>query len=1249
MDKSKEIKIRKAVSLISDVCQQQLIGQQRVQTLISELIMILNECFGEEHTNEILHALTDSGDGYFQPRELVFTLKFSLIAKKALSKKVKFAFNMIKCIFKEFKRESKLHQIEGPRNAIKSTFSSPEFIANEARVDDCKSIDLPLKKDNETDTIVRCTDYSKKRTKEIAEALKNKNEKLVKEKTFLYWRNKMMINEYKSLASLNNCIKIFKRGLGKHFGRFLIGGKSHARSKNFLSRLIKKSEIKNCKSPFKIWKKEKTHTRNMSASSILQHTPSEKWSLYTARKILAGLEQTIFYFAFEKPFKIIIGTYEDGLIEMAEKVPTVSSKKPPMHKKLRSGNPAKEENIDETIGVITPSFKTSQMQNTQNKQVSDFGGSSIESSITKLSFSQLTSISIFGLAKSDEDLSKTILSFNPENESSRLMCDESSFNLFGETSINEVEDLLDKSACEINEKEADESPKKEFVFWTDYVRVLSPVKNKAKLRNQAQAESIGKDSLQLEFDKIEKNSSDTKNEEIIMLDIPKKAGSFSERNREKRKLRSQAQERQKIESIDESPIKPANFNEVENFTPSGEESWLGDSMIDLTAQNQISKKNSQLCKDNEGNKFEVLPLAFRDKNLDNIILEKPKRIEAASQNEINGGSNILNSKVPIIRITGPINCCEISINNEEKERLNKKEISHLNSLKPKSFTPSKELHPKDSIESFKTDVSSSVTESAGQQILSINNHTDDDSYSYLNHSYFSLQHQSSIEIKSEIAWKNKQIDDFIKAILSCHRICTQRLTFSILKDFTDNKKSHVNYLINCLFETLILNALEAQKIRNQKVPYSYKSLSIVSLDSEEPMSEKDFVTAILLKDDPYYDEKELFKKRSANVLALASHKAIKRAKLQNSFNSIILYSLKRKKYTQKLTLMTKIIQEKISSINSYIFSILLGIRSEFHSKDNNYTKLTFKNSHKGHEVKRYKAIDNKFVFSFTNKVETMLELALFKQKYMSFKCIQEESLMSTRHNKQKHKYGAKACLTILTEILKPKCKKIIKDSFESIKNNKFSIKHKHNSRPKINVKAAIALYTKLLKISQNRSLNNKKKSFRKIYSYSKTLERVYKLFKFTDLLASAIEKSNNKLIYSSFHRIHDKSERERIYKYVKVDYLFKKAFIRRLANAFVAWISNLERQKELDITVSLQRESGSKTDYSWRSCYSSYSTTPITCRTGKSDLSAKKRGVLLPVPKTIHDYIDDFNEVAGKKVDASYFSSPVPNPDRLRI
>lgn len=128
MDTSQEDKIRKAVLVIGDVCKQQFHGQQRVQILISQLILLLDESFGSEHSTEIIKTLTDNPDLGFQPRALVVFLNIALIFKRCVTKQTKFSFNLIRCLYKETKRPT--HSINPSDVSIEkfySFISSPDY------------------------------------------------------------------------------------------------------------------------------------------------------------------------------------------------------------------------------------------------------------------------------------------------------------------------------------------------------------------------------------------------------------------------------------------------------------------------------------------------------------------------------------------------------------------------------------------------------------------------------------------------------------------------------------------------------------------------------------------------------------------------------------------------------------------------------------------------------------------------------------------------------------------------------------------------------------------------------------------------------------------------------------------------------------------------------------------------------------------------------------------------------------------
>ncbi|CAG9326710.1 unnamed protein product [Blepharisma stoltei] len=1156
MDKSKEVKLRKAVLLISDVCQQQLKGQQRVQTLISELIMLLDECFGEEHATEILNALTDNSDGFFQPRGLVFTLRFSLIARKIMSKKVKFSFNMMKCIFKEFKRESALNPSQVSEHKIRSFFSSPEPRKNDTCIDENKSCDLVFSRVSEADADYSA--YKKKRTKEMGDVLKNQNEKLIKEKTFLDWRNKMMMNKYKWIGILNNCIKIFKRCLGKHFGKFLIGGKARLRSKSALCRLIKKADIKKCQSLFKVWKKTQIHLRNKSDSSKIQQSQTKKWNLYNARKVIAGLEQALFYFFLEKAFTAIIGRLSK--LERFEK-PLNDTK----HQKIRASGP----NHDEKIGAETPSFKTSTIQ---NQALVDFGASPIESSSNKLSFSQLSSISIFGYLKSDnEDLSKTIGSFNPDNESSRSICDESSLSLFGPGDEKEIKDIINTS----NESlEKGEIPKKEDKRQTpDNLKVPRPPKNIAKLRRNMQSEKRTQSSPRPEREEIKENSADSQEKDSIKLEMPKKPGGFAERNREKRNLRALSQTQpKKSNALSQSPKKEVSSPNIDSCHPVIENNRLSDSIINLPAQAPKTPQN--IFNEQEKKKTETLPFISKEN------FSKPSKLNKVPIEAVSEKSDIESSKdsspvfnqrrnISKFSIFGPINSLGIKIADNKTHR--RENLS----FDPSNYTPYKEKNPFDSIESIKTaDTSPSqvyTRDSSRFSLNSVTNHTEIRPRPFLvckplpsKYADFDIELQESVGIQSKIIIKIKKIQKFSEVILRNQNHYIKYLKFNNWKNFTEERRSDVRYWINCLFEALILNVL-----KDWTRPLNSKSPEICSFDSIESLKETEFIKPRLLQDDPFYDEKKLFRKKSAQILALAIKKIIKQSQMESGFDKIAQYSSQKK-------------------------------------------RLKYQN-------------------------------------------IKEKSLLQSRYTKPIKTLEAKACFIILNNILQPKFKKTLKCSFDSIRTKAFTYRSSYKPKSKRNsLHSAGPLLMKLSKIFQLHSINDKKKSFRVIYSYAKNLKNDCKVYKFINLLQCVFKRSQKDYIYAGFSRIYDKSERARIYKYVKIDYFFKKVFIRRLANAFVVWVSNSAKAKEierkkLNLSNTLQRRSGNKADLSWTSCFSSHSTSPMTSRARGFDVNSKNMKIFLPFPKSIHDYIDDFNEVSKQKIDASYFTSPGGNSGKMRI
>ncbi|CAG9311436.1 unnamed protein product [Blepharisma stoltei] len=256
MDKSNEAIIRNIVVQLTTAIQRQFTEQQKIQSLMANLNSLIDQTFGIEQTKELLNSLTSNEDPGFQPRCLVLAIKVTLIRKKLQVKKVKYAFNLIRCLYKDFKRESTIYANSLSISRPISLFNnSPENKTKFVDVSDAnpgKSMECLLKDLSQSAIHIP---KLKQRNKDIGEAWRIQKEKATKGKLLMFWHQKMLAKKFKNFASLNNCNKIFKKCMGKHFNNFLQSGTRRARSLSSLSRVVKRANKRKFQSPFNFWKR----------------------------------------------------------------------------------------------------------------------------------------------------------------------------------------------------------------------------------------------------------------------------------------------------------------------------------------------------------------------------------------------------------------------------------------------------------------------------------------------------------------------------------------------------------------------------------------------------------------------------------------------------------------------------------------------------------------------------------------------------------------------------------------------------------------------------------------------------------------------------------------------------------------------------------------------------------------------------------------------------------------------------------
>lgn len=279
---------------------------------------------------------------------------------------------------------------------------------------------------------------------------------------------------------------------------------------------------------------------------------------------------------------------------------------------------------------------------------------------------------------------------------------------------------------------------------------------------------------------------------------------------------------------------------------------------------------------------------------------------------------------------------------------------------------------------------------------------------------------------------------------------------------------------------------------------------------------------------------------------------------------------------------------------------------------------------KGHSRLRSCITDRSIILSFEHKIQNAINTANYRHAYSSLKYIREACAFSSRFQCKKRSLqnGSKRLLKFFEDSNFNRKKETLSHFWHFI----FDAREKQ-AKLKQNLSLGVSILQHILSPSITVI---KSRSFKRLLAYSKTISSLFKILKFINIIQNIDKLNFYEFKKTGFRSISEIVQRQKLQKYLKVDYFFKKIYIKKLTFAFSKW----ERQNYLDFEKTYKSLAPKNQARMKSNQFSPIGTSSLTSR--RSSFYSTR--VILPRPKDIHDYINDFNDISRESIEASYIS-----------